>query len=431
MARFTLLSSLIAAVIVLGLTACCEKQCQTTEFVTVKDGKFFIGEKEYKYVGTNMWYAAILASEGRGGNRERLNAELNTLQSLGIDNLRILVGADGAEGIPSHVEPTLQLRPGVYNDTILQGLDFLLVELEKRHMKAVLYLGNAWEWSGGYGTYLEWAGKGKAPVPSVDGWPAFMDYVKQYAACDSAHAMFSNHIKAIVGRVNSITGKPYSESPAIMSWQIANEPRAFSDEGKEAFAQWIHKAAKLIKSIDKNHLVSTGSEGKHGCEEDIELWNRIHSYSEIDYANIHIWPYNWGWIDRQTIESRVDSACVNTRAYIEEHYRLMHKIGKPVVLEEFGYPRDGFLFSPGSATTGRDAYYRYVFSIISESQMIAGCNFWGWGGDVKPAHVTWQRGDDYVCDPAQEEQGLNSVFVADSTTVALIREMTKRINDSK
>ena len=133
----------------------------------------------YKYVGANFWYGTILASEGQGGDRARLGRELDMLDSLGLRNLRILVGAEGRSGLPSHIEPVLQPAPGVYNDTLLAGLDYLLCELEKRRMKAVLYLGNAWEWSGGYGEYLQWAGAGEAPVPSVDGWPKYMEYVSQ------------------------------------------------------------------------------------------------------------------------------------------------------------------------------------------------------------------------------------------------------------
>ena len=38
----------------------------------------------------------------------------------------------------------------------------LLAEMGKRQMHAVLYFNNSWEWSGGYGQYLEWAGEGKA-----------------------------------------------------------------------------------------------------------------------------------------------------------------------------------------------------------------------------------------------------------------------------
>ena len=57
-------------------------------------------------------------------------------------------------------------------------------------------------------------------------------------------------------------------------------------------------------------------------------------------------------------------ACDSTFAYINRAYKLMEKAGRPMVLEEFGYPRDRFLFTPGSSTKGRDAYYKYVFGII-------------------------------------------------------------------
>lgn len=125
--------------------ACCtETQQQASPFVQVEKGMFVRDGKPYKYIGANFWYGGILASEGEGGNRERLVQELDSLKSIGIDNLIILVGSDGARGITSKVEPTLQTAPGVYNDTILAGLDFLLSEMKKRDMLAVLYLNNSW-----------------------------------------------------------------------------------------------------------------------------------------------------------------------------------------------------------------------------------------------------------------------------------------------
>lgn len=71
-----------------------------------------------------------------------------------------LVGSEGNTGVISKVEPILQTAPGVYDDRALDGLDFLMSELGKRDMQAVLYLTNAWEWSGGYSQYLEWSGRG-------------------------------------------------------------------------------------------------------------------------------------------------------------------------------------------------------------------------------------------------------------------------------
>ncbi len=402
---------------------------QSSDFVTVRDGKFFVGDSVYKYVGTNFWYGAILGSKGRGGDRERLGKELDLLQKVGIDNLRVLVGGDGDENVPSHIMPVLQTAPGVYNDTILDGLDYLMAELEKRNMKAVLYLNNAWEWSGGYGTYLEWAGAGPTPNPSIDGYTEYINHVAQFVRNDKAKALAANHVKYIVTRTNRYTKKPYSESPALMSWEIANEPRAFAadDTTKTAFYNWIDEQAKLIKSLDKNHLVATGSEGLNGCEKDLDLWTKVHAIPEIDYAIIHLWPYNWGWIDENTVVDNVETACHNTLEYIRPHYERMKPYAKPLVLEEFGYPRDGFVFAPGSATAGRDKFYEYVFSLIADSDMIAGCNFWGWGGYAQPAHERWQCRDDYTGDPAQEQQGLNSVFAVDKSTLDIITKMTKLI----
>lgn len=402
-------------------------------FVTVSsDGGFKIGDSTYRFIGTNFWYGPILASEGRGGDRERLKRELDFLQEAGIDNLRILAGADGAENLASHIAPTLQTAPGVYNDTLLVGLDYLLADMEKRGMKAVVYLNNAWEWSGGFSTYLEWAGAGKAVNPADAGYPAYMKYVSDFVRNDSARVLAANHVRTIVGRVNSLTGQPYSESPAIMSWQIANEPRPFAEESMRQFAEWIGETARLIKSLDSNHLVSVGSEGSWGCENSMELWTEIHAIPEVDYATIHIWPYNWNWISADSVAAGVDKAVANTLDYVKAHSEALAEtiggVAKPIVLEEFGYPRDSMAIAPGTAVSGRDTYYKDVFDEVVKGGRLAGVNFWAWGGFAEPTHQTWEAGDDYTGDPAQEAQGLNSVFACDSTTIAVIRNAVDRLH---
>lgn len=405
---------------------------KNNRFITVKNGEFIKEGKPYTFVGTNFWYGAILGSTGEGGNRERLLKELDFMKSIGIDNLRVLVGSDGKEGITSKVEPTLQISPGVYNDAIFDGLDFLLSEMKKRNMYAVLYLNNSWEWSGGYSQYLQWAGYGKAPIPAVDGWDTYMKYVAWFFRSEVAMHIFSKYVKDVVTRTNRYTKVRYVDDPTIMSWQIGNEPRAFSEQNKERFAQWIGEVARLIKSLDTNHLVSTGSEGKHGCEQDMNLFERIHSYPEVDYMNIHIWPYNWGWAKPDALQESLPLSISNAKKYVEDHLVVAEKYAKPIVLEEFGYPRNGFKFSKDTQTTARDAFYESVFEMVSDKEkyrLLAGCNFWAWGGfaELSLDHTFWQKGDDYTGDPAQEEQGLNSVFTTDSSTIEIIRKATKKI----
>lgn len=431
MKRFTLQSALlIVACWFLSLPVMAQ-----SSFVTVKDGKFMRGGTPYYYIGTNFWYGAILGSEGQGGNRKRLCKELDAMKKVGIDNLRILVGSDGERGVTTKVEPTLQERPGVYNDTILAGLDYLLAEMGKRQMVAVLYLNNSWEWSGGYGQYLEWAGEGKAPRPNEVGYPAFMQFVEKYAYNEKAHQLFYDYVRFILGRTNRYTGKRYVDDPAIMSWQIGNEPRAFSKEALPAFEKWLAEASALIRSLDPNHLISIGTEGSWGCENDYGCFERISADKNIDYCNVHLWPYNWSWARKDYLREDLQQSCQNTQDYIARHLTICERLRKPLVMEEFGFPRDGFSFSPSSNTSVRDDYYRFVFSLIGKNAeqkgLFAGCNFWGWGGYAKPAHEQWQVGDDYTNDPAQEQQGLNSVFVTDQSTLKVIKAEAKHLKQIK
>ena len=405
------------------------------KFVKVVDGHFQRNGKPYYYVGTNFWYGAILGSEGRGGNRERLCQELDDMKAMGIDNLRILVGSDGEEGVLTKVEPTLQKAPGVYNDTILAGLDYLLMEMGKRDMVAVLYLNNSWEWSGGYGFYLEHAGEGVAPRPNEDGYPAFMNFMRKYATSEKAHKLFYDYVRFIISRTNRYTNVAYVDDPAIMSWQIGNEPRAFGKEELQPFTNWLKEASALIRSLDKNHLISIGTEGAWGCEGDYETYEKISSDPNIDYCNIHIWPYNWSWAKPDRLIEDLPAACDSTKQYIDRHIEICDRLNKPLVMEEFGYPRDGFKFDKKTSTKGRDGYYKYVFSLVAENAeqggKFAGCNFWAWGGRANPQHEQWLPGDDYTGDPAQEAQGLNSVFSTDTTTLEIVKQQVVRMEQMK
>ena len=425
---------LLLTVLLFLLGACAPKPAEHSFIKVNADGQFVRDGKPYYFVGANFWYGAILGSEGEGGNRERLHKELDFLKSIGINNLRVLVGADGENGIKTRVEPSLQVAPGVYNDTILAGLDYFMNELRERDMTAVLYLNNSWEWSGGYSVYLQWSGHGDVVVPAVDGWPAYMEYVKQFPQSDSAKALFANHVNYIVSRTNRYNQIKYVDDPTIMSWQIGNEPRAFSDENKEPFARWMADVAAQIKSLDPNHMVSSGSEGSWGCEMDMNLYEKIHADPNINYLNIHIWPYNWSWVKADSLKELLPRAKENTKKYIDDHMVIARKYSKPIVLEEFGFPRDGFSFSKEAPTTARDEYYRYVFDLIRQDResggLFAGCNFWAWGGFAgqNPDHVFWEKGDDYTGDPAQEQQGLNSVFATDST-IEIIKAENRKLQN--
>lgn len=397
------------------------------KFITVKGNEFYKNGKPYHYIGTNYWYGSLIGT--KNGDRERLKKELDELKANGITNLRVLVGAEGGKQ-DFTVTPALQTEQGKYDENLLDGLDYLLSEMGKRNMDAVLYLNNNWEWSGGMAQYLEWNGKGRLPNPNIkpNTWPQFMDYVKQFHSCEPCKKGFENHIKFILGRTNNYTKKKYTEDPAIMAWQIANEPRIFTADNEVAFTKWLNSVVDLIDSLDKNHLISTGSEGKAGSNDDIKAFERTHKNPKIDYLTMHIWPKNWTWYKLEDEKGSTPIAIEKTLAYIDEHIAVAKTLKRPIVLEEFGYPREKESLSKESSVENRDTFYKAIFerlvSSVKNKENFTALNFWGYGGIGinNPEDGKWKTGDDFTADPPQEPQGLNSVFSSDKSTMEMIKE---------
>jgi mannan endo-1,4-beta-mannosidase len=424
------ISTLLVALSCFSMISC---SAQKQSLITVKGTQFIKDGKPYSYVGANYWYGALLGSE-KYGDRERLIRELDLMKANGIDNLRVLVGAEGGT-YDYTVTPALQTAQGKYDEALLDGLDFFMSEMGKRNMYAVLYLNNNWEWSGGMSQYLEWNGKGVIPNPNLKGntWPQFMEYTSKFHECEPCKTGFENHIKFILGRKNAYSKKKYTEDPAIMAWQVANEPRIFTKENEKSFTDWLNNVVNLIDSLDKNHLISTGSEGKAGSNDDLATFERTHQNKNIDYLTMHIWPKNWGWFKAEDEEATLQVALRNAGAYIEEHIELAGKMNRPIVIEEFGLPRSKEGLLPDASVESRNTFYESFFSRLVESyknqEALAGLNFWGFGGEGKAVNSKgkWNAGDAFTADPPQEPQGLNTVFSEDKSTLKLIKEFNSHL----
>jgi mannan endo-1,4-beta-mannosidase len=189
----------------------------------------------------------------------------------------------------------------------------------------------------------------------------------------------------------------------------------------------MSETAAYIKKRDPNHLVTTGHEGWIGTQ-DVELYQNIHDDRNIDYLTIHIWPKNWGWYSVGKMADEIDKVIATSDKYIDENAVVAARLRKPLVIEEFGLPRDGTGFDPSSSTRLRDRFFKSILSSIGDSgggkNRVAGANFWAFAGFVKPRkeQVFWKPGDPYIGDPPMEEQGLNSVFASDVSTWRIIRE---------
>ena len=391
---------------------------------------FTSGGKPYRIAGTNMWYAAYLGAF----NLDRLKRELDRVAALGINNVRIL-GSSEFSPLKNSVRPTFRNRTPHFNETLLRGLDYALAEMGRRNIRTVLYLTNFWEWSGGMMTYLYWT-NGRRYVNMNDPahpWPEFPDMSSEFYGHAAAVRMFDDYVRAVVSRRNSVTGQLYRDDPTILSWQLANEPRpggssAAGRNHMKAYLAWIGGTARLIKSIDPNHMVSTGSEGTMGCIDSEKCVADAHRSPSIDYVNAHIWPQNWSWADPKDLAGTWPTVERNTREYLARQVAIARTLNKPLVIEEFGMPRDGGSFEPGTPTTYKDHFYELITSSVVDSVRsggpLQGCNFWGWGGEGRAQHADhhFVRGDSsYLADPPHEPQGWYSVFDSDASTQAVIR----------
>jgi len=412
------------------------QQAAQKDFISVNEGQFIRNGKSYHYIGTNYWYGASLAADTLGGDRMRLTKELDFLKALGIDNLRIMVGAEGPDNQPYRVTPALVKKPGTLSPKLLEGLDYVLNEMRKRDMVAVLYLTNNWEWSGGMAQYLNWNGYGEFVNPNVppNTWNDFYQYQKQFYSCQPCMEQLNQFITEIIGRTNSVNGTKYTNDPTIMAWELANEPRPMAEDNFEPFIRWIQSTSELIKKLDPNHLVTAGNEGEKGCSESLALFDTIHSFKSIDYLTIHIWIKNWGWYNAQQADSTYPLAMEKVQKYFDDHLAIARKLNKPMVLEEFGIGRDGEILSTGSTIKYRDRYYGYCFSqvakSVAEGDHLAGANFWTFGGFTQPisGQTFWKAGDPYSGDPPQEPQGLNSVYPGDTSTMEIIKKYNIQFN---
>lgn len=414
------------------------------QFVLRSGVGFELNGKPYRFAGTNMWYAAYLGSEGPSGDRARLRRELDRVAALGVTNIRLL-GSSELSPLKNSVRPTFRDQSGHYNEQLLKGLDFTLAQMGHTGQRAVIYLTNFWEWSGGMMTYLSWVNGGQYVDMNdpAHPWPQFADRSAQFYANGAAVALYHDYVRAVVGRTNSITGRRYVDDPTIMSWQLANEPRPGGSDaaGKEnlpAYLAWIAATARLIKAIDPNHLVTVGSEGTMGCIDYDQCVVSAHALPEIDYVTAHIWPQNWGWADPADLAGTWPATEQKTRAYFARQEAIAMRLGKPLVIEEFGFPRDRGSFDPAGATAYRDRFYALTYSLTFASAArrgpVAGTNFWAWGGEGRAQHADrrFVRGDtSYLGDPPHEPQGWYSVLAGDRSTQAVIAGHARAITELK
>ena len=149
-------------------------------------------------------------------------------------------------------------------------------------------------------------------------------------------------MKSILDRVNTYTGISYKNEPAIFSFELINEAEN-NGAPVDLIRNWYLEMAEYFKSIDHNHLLTTGETGFDIHPEEYSnpelFYNNIRflfdgykgssfvensSIGNIDYSSFHLYPENWG----------CEPLAGNT--WINDHIRISGSFNKPSLLGEFG-----------------------------------------------------------------------------------------------
>ena len=259
------------------------------DFVVRRGDKLFLDGKRYRFTGVNIYsLTSSPASTGHffcgiGYTDERVRKALDELSAVHVNAVRIRAYQSFTEG-------------GRYFDR----LDFVLAELRKRGMKAVITFESQWEvcTEGGY-KFSSWYRSGyKRPYGEYR--MSYRDYAYKVAA-------------------------RYKDEPAVLMWQLMNEAESVTSADltdPEAVLDFTRDMAAVVKKADPNHLLSVGTTGVVQSGSGGPFYALLHQIDGIDIVEAHDYKNDW-----QAMPQDIWLGIATARA-----------IGKPFFIGEVGIP---------------------------------------------------------------------------------------------
>ncbi|CAL5222551.1 g4932 [Coccomyxa viridis] len=301
------------------------------DFVSVAESgtHFEVNGAPFFFAGCNSYMLMTRAADPN--LRHEVTEVLDAARKADLAVVRTWAFCDGPEW------NALQPEAGVFDERVFAALDWVIAQAKMRGLRLCMPLVNYWPAYGGIPQYMRWSCQRQGAEESGSPEEFYQD-----RCCQD---IFQNFLATITSRVNTITGIAYRDEPAIMAWELMNEPRCSGDFSGSKLQHWIDRTAEFLKSVDPNHMVTVGTEGffgsstpeflpdnpydtlSEGCD-----FARNHMPDNIDYATIHLWPDTWLSGGQCSEEAALRFA----RRWINAHVDCCTRLGKPLVLTEFG-----------------------------------------------------------------------------------------------
>ncbi len=344
-------------------------------FVRANGTGFALDGKPFAIAGGNNYYAAQ-------ANEAAARAVFSLATQMRLNVLRTWAfldcGSGSVESVPEGSSDGVffqywdgEQQDSAFNDGAngLERLDQAIALAEEFGIRLILTLANNWPDFGGVPQYLRWFG---------------LKEHRRFFSDPRVRRAYREYVEHILTRVNTRTGRRYADEPAILAWELMNEPRCPGARGNEILTAWIEEMSAFSKSLDGNHLTCVGDEGffrraragrnalyngSHGvdCE-------RILGLPAVDFGTYHLYP---------SLNAREDPVSFGKR-WIREHIEAGQRANKPMLLEEYGLKTAS---QSSVERQRRDDVFRAWLEQIRESG--------GSGAVVWMIASTWENGQLY------------------------------------
>ena len=310
------------------------------KFVKQAGDQFRLDGRPFSFGGTNNYYLMYSSHLMTDAVLDKAAANgLNVVRTWGWFERGLVTDttSDGADkGVYfQYFDPTI--NGPAFNDGAdgLQMLDYVVAKAKQDGIRLVLPLTGNWSAFGGMDMYTKWRQLQTGSAAGLTHSSFYTDPVIQ--------GWYKNWINHLLNHTNALTGLKYKDDPTIMAWELANEPRCVGSGAYpkdpacnvDTLMGWVKSASRYVKSIDREHLVGTGSEGFMCLDKTLVDWTRncnegvnepaFAALPTIDYLSFHLYPDSWGKDRGWSNQFILDELAAGAR------------IHKPVVMGEYGW----------------------------------------------------------------------------------------------
>lgn len=290
-----------------------QSESQIQSFVKTNGSNLVIDDERVHLFGTRPMHVMPFTEP-----REEIDIIFDHLDRMGATLARVHAFQ------PFWGEENLQPEPGEYNEKVMQRLDEVIEAGRRRGIRVSLMLINAMpafhnadSIDDNYGvnahTYANYAGSAE-------------EYNDFYRNEECKH-LYKKRISSVLTRENSITGMKYNEDPAIAILELGNEIE-WDEHWKRdssSLQSWIKEMSNYVRTIDDNHLITTGQYGWAGRSAFI----KDHQPRNIDICSLHYYPGPIGY-DLPNDPERDHPDLL--RRFINKG---QEELGKPVYVSEY------------------------------------------------------------------------------------------------